>query len=239
MMSFGQPTWPRVRFGVIREAWQLYKRHWGVWSVAVLIVLLGNMLVGSALAGMAGRHGSGHFGGYRWPITPMHGFAQYVAAFVISGFFLAGMLRMAGNQMRGRAPRVEDLFAITDVWLDVVLASVLYGAAIFVGSWFCFIPGLIAAGVFMFTLPLVVEAKLPATGAMIQSWHALKSQWLTATAFHFVLSLLAGSGAILCGIGLIFTAPLYCLSIAVLYRDFFPYHASPAWKPAKDPFPDI
>jgi hypothetical protein len=117
--------------------------------------------------------------------------------------------------------------------------SVLYGAAIFVGSWFLFVPALIAAGVFMFALPLVVEARLPATGAMIQSWHALKSQWLAATIFHFVLSLVAGAGVLLCGIGVIFTAPLYCLSIAVLYHDFFPHHVSPAWKSSKDPFPDI
>lgn len=120
-----------------------------------------------------------------------------------------------------------------------MLASVLYSAVIFVGAWFCFIPGLIAAGVFMFSLPLVVEAKLPATGAMIQSWHALKSQWLSVTVFHFVLTILAGLGALLFGFGIVFTAPLYCLSIAVLYRDFFPSNASPAWKSSKDPFPDI
>jgi len=237
-MSVGH-SWPVVRFSVIGDAWRLYKRHWGVWSVAIVIVLLGNLIVTGIVASVLGHNMGRHHGGYRWPITPIHGTAQYLANFAITGFFLAGMLRMASNQIRGRAPRVEDLFAIPNVWFDVVLGSVLYGAAIFVGSWFCFIPGLIAAGLFMFTLPLVVEAKLPATGAMIQSCHALKSQWLTATVFHFVLSLLAGSGALLCGIGVIFTGPLYCLSIAILYREFFPDHVSPAWKSSKDPFPDI
>lgn len=238
-MSIGQPRWPEVRFGVIGDAWQLYKRHWGMWSIATLIVVLANMVVTGAIASVLGHGGHRHHGGYRWPITPIHGFTQYISMFAVTGFLLGGMLRMAGNQMRGRAPRVEDLFAVTDTWLDVVLVSILYGAAIFVGSWFCLIPGFIAAGVFMFALPLVVEARLPATGAMIQSWHALKSQWLTATVFHFILSLLAGAGALLCGIGIVFTAPLYCLSIAVLYHDFFPYGATPAWKPSKDPFPDI
>jgi uncharacterized membrane protein len=125
------------------------------------------------------------------------------------------------------------------VWLDLILGSVLYGAAIFVAAWFCFIPAFIAAGVFMLALPLVVEGRLPATGAMIQSWHALKSQWLTATIFHLVLSLLAGSGAILCGIGLLVTGPLYSLSVAFLYHDFFPYSATSAGKDAKNTFPDI
>jgi hypothetical protein len=238
-MSFGISPWPAVRFSVIGDAWRLYKQHWGVWSVTTLIVLVGNLVVTGVVASMLG-HGRGvHHGGFRWPVTPVHGVAQYLANFAITGFFLAGMLRMAFNQIRDRAPRVEDLFSIPDSWLDVVLGSVLYGSAIFVGFWFCFIPGLIAAGVFMFTLPLVVDAKLPATGAMIQSWHALKSQWLAATVFHFLLTLLAGLGAILCGIGIIFTAPLYCLSVALLYREFFPGGAIPASKPAKDPFPDI
>jgi hypothetical protein len=238
-MSLEQSTWPAVRLSVIGEAWRLYKRHWRVWSLAMLVVLVGNVILTSAVYSVLGIHDRGHHGGFRWPITPIHGVVQYVVSFVITGFFLAGMFRMAGNQIRGRAPRVEDLFAITDVWLDVVLGSVLYGAAVFVGAWFFLIPGLIAAGVFMFALPLVVEAKLPATGAMIQSWHALKSQWLTATLFHFVLSLLAGSGAILFGVGLLFTGPLYCLSIAILYHDLFPYYTKPVWKASRDPFPDI
>jgi len=238
-MSIEHQTWPQVRFAVIGEAWQLYKRHWGVWSLAMLIVLVGNVILTGAIYSVLGIHDRGHHGGFRWPITPVHGVVQYLVSFVITGFFLAGMIRMASNQIRGRAPRVEDLFGITDVWLDVVLGSVLYGAAIFVGAWFFLIPGLIAAGVFMFTLPLVVEGKLPATGAMIQSWHTLKSQWLTATIFQFVLFLVAGAGALLCGIGLLLTGPLYCLSIAILYHDLFPYQTKPVWKPSRDPFPDI
>jgi hypothetical protein len=240
MMSFAHSAWPLIQFRVIGEAWRLYKRHWGVWSLAMLIVLLGESIVSSAVFGMLGlRHSPHHHGGFRWPITPIRGAVGYHVSFAIAGFFLGGMIRMASNQIRGRAPRLEHLFSITDVWLDLLLGSVLYGAAIFVAAWFCFVPAFLAAGVFMFTLPLVVEGKLPATGAMMQSWHALKSQWLAATVFHLILSLLAGSGALLCGIGLLVTGPLYSLSVALLYHDFFPYSATSAFKPAKNPFADI
>jgi uncharacterized membrane protein len=164
---------------------------------------------------------------------------QYMVSTVVAGFFLSGLIRMAGNQLRGRAPRVEDLFTITDVWLDVLLGSLLYAAATFVGFLLCAIPGLIVAGLLMFTIPLVVESRLPATAAVMQSWNALKSQWLAATAFHLVLCLLSGSGVLLCGIGLLLTGPLYSLSLAILHQEFFGTLAATPWKKPVDPFLEV
>jgi uncharacterized membrane protein len=91
----------------------------------------------------------------------------------------------------------------------------------------------------MLSVPLVVEGRLPATGALKTSWNALKSQWLVATVFHVVLALLAVSGVILCGFGLILTGPLYCLSLAILNREFFPATALGSWKKHGEPFPEV
>ena len=95
------------------------------------------------------------------------------------------MIRMATNQLRGREPRLEDLFSVTDVWFDLMLVALLYGVAVSLGYMLCVVPGLIVAGLFMLAIPLVVEGRLPATGALIQSWNALKSQWLVATLFNW------------------------------------------------------
>ena len=91
----------------------------------------------------------------------------------------------------------------------------------------------------MLAIPLVVEGRLPATGALIQSWDSLKSQWLVATMFNMVLILASFSGAMLCGFGLIFTGPLYCLAISILYRDFFGSSALSSWKKGPEPFPEF
>jgi uncharacterized membrane protein len=48
----------------------------------------------------------------------------------------------------------------------------------------------------------------------------LKSQWLMATLFIVVVTILGFVGLILCGVGAIFTMPFYFLSIALLYDDF-------------------
>jgi uncharacterized membrane protein len=146
---------------------------------------------------------------------------------------------LANNQVRGRTPRVEDLLSVGDVWFDLLFVSILNAAAISLGFMFCAIPGFIVSGLFMLAIPLVVESRLPATGALKESWSALKSQWLVATVFHAVLVLVAVSGAILCGVGIFLTGPLYCLSIAILYREFFPATAFGSWKKHAEPIPEI
>ena len=88
----------------------------------------------------------------------------------------------------------------------------------------------------MFMYPLIVDGHLPATGAIIQSYHALKSQWLVATVVHLAVAIVAGLGGLLGGIGLVVTGPLYALSIAVMYRDVFLSPYSPAWAKPKAPF---
>ena len=165
---------------------------------------------------------------------------HYIVSSVIGGFFLGGLIRMASRQVGGRAPRLADLFSVFDVGFEFLLAATLYGAATFVASMLCVIPGVIVSGLLMFTIPLVVVARQPATVAMGQSWRALLPQCLTATLFHFVLVLLSGSGFLLCGVGILFTGPLYSLSIAILYHEFFSTTHEPSWKKKPiDPFPEF
>jgi len=213
--------WPLVRFGVIGEAWRLYKRHWFVWSLATLIVMICYSVVnGGLFALLGGRPGPGP-GGFRL-FLPGRGAVRFIVSTMVSGFLVGGMIHMASNQVRGRAPQIEDLFSVTDCWFDLLLAALLLGAAMALGTVLCVIPGLIVFGLFMLGIPLVVEGRLPATGALIQSWEALKAQWLTVTVFHIFLILVTMSGVLLCFVGVFFTGPLYALSIAILYHDFFP-----------------
>jgi hypothetical protein len=232
-------TWPLVRFSVIGDAWRLYKQHWFVWSLAMLIVMTGYSVITAGLfAAFDVGHAHGH-GGFRQFLLPGGRIVPFFVSTVVSSIFLGGMIRMASNQLRGRAPRIEDLLTVGDVWFDLLLVSILNGAATSLGFMLCAFPGFIVSGLFMLAIPLVVESRLPATGALIQSWNALKSQWLVAAVFHCVLILLAVSGAVLCGVGIFLTGPLYCLSIAMLYREFFPATAFGSWKKHAEPFPEV
>ncbi len=163
--------WPQIRFGVVGEAWQLYKRHWVVWSLAMLIVMTVFSFANGALHAVVKESEPHGPGGFRL-FVPASNTLQFVAFTVVSGFLVGGMIRMASNQLRGRPPRLVDLLSVTDVWFDLLLVGLLYGTAAAVGTAFFFFPGLIVFGVFMLAIPLVVESRLPATGAMIGSWEA-------------------------------------------------------------------
>lgn len=239
-MATTEAAWPEVRFGAIGEAWRLYTRHWTTWSLLALVAVLCTTL-GEGLAAIATKAiGAGIFGGLLLGFGPpgvplLHG----LVALAIAGFFLGGMIRVAVNQVRGRRPRVEDLFSVTDVWFDLCVASILVGVPLAIGWSLLAIPGMIACGLTMFVIPLIVDGHLPATGAIIQSYHALKPQWLLATIVHLSIAFVAGLGVVLGGIGIIITAPLYALSIAVLYRELFLNPYAPTWEKSHDPYDDF
>ncbi len=223
---------PLLRFSVIGDAWRLYQRRWWTWSAAMLIVLIAYPVVGRVLFALFDMRWPGGRGGFRMPMGPGAGALHYVAATVVGGFFLGGMIRMANRQVLGGVPRIEDMFSVVDVGFQLLAGSVFYGAATFVGSMFCVIPGFIVSGLLMFTIPLIVIARKPATDAFAESWRVLSSQWLTATVFHLVLSVVSSLGVIFCCVGILFTGPLYSLSIAILFHEFFepvtPFHGKKA-----------
>jgi hypothetical protein len=237
-MSSDQSTWPLVRFRVIKDAWGLYKRHALIWSATVLIMMAANACVDSVIFAILGKGRALGPGGFRL-FLPAAGALGYILSTTVSGFFAGGMIRMAGQQIRGRAPRFEDLFSITDCWFDLVLVSFLIGLSTWAGLHLCIIPGFIIHGLFMLAIPLVVEGRLPATGALIQSWQALKSQWLTAAVFHWLLIIVAVSGILLCFFGVLLTGPLYSLSVAILYQNYFGWGPVVTSKKPSDPFPEV
>jgi hypothetical protein len=237
-MSVEHSIEPMIRFRVIKEAWGLYKQHAFVWSLAMLIVMAFHSAVNGVLFAVLDRGEALGPGGFRLFLPTAHS-VSLIASTVVSGFFLGGMIRMANRQIRGGVPRLEDLFSITDCWFDLLLVSFLIGVATAIGFALFVIPGMLVSGLLMLAIPLVSEGRMPATGALIQSWHALKSQWLTAAVFHWVLIILAVSGLVLCLVGVLATGPLYSLSVSMLYHNFFGWGPVSTWKKQSDPFPEV
>lgn len=234
----GGAYYPRVRFDAISEAWGLFKERAGTWLLAGLIVLIGNSALFAAVNAVLGVR-LNPAGGFRVAVPPAGQLVHAILAAVLNGLLLGGMFRLACLQVRGRRISVFDMASVSDVLPQLALGSAIYGAASFLAATFCFIPAFILAGVWMFTIPLIVDGHLHALDAIGASWRALKSQWLAATLFHLVASLLAGVGICCFFVGLLITMPLYCLSISVLYRDFFLTGAKGGYAKPPSPNPDF
>jgi hypothetical protein len=225
----------RVRYDIIGEAWTLFKEKMGTWILITLVALVvfiavyAVVMIATAMvigfSGPAGGPGQ-QAGGQNAIIFIAVQIGTTLIIMFVTSFLMAGVFRAAINQVRGLPIAVGDLFQVGDVFFPVFLASILMTLAMYAGLILCIIPGLYIYARFSLTVPLIVDGRMSATQAMGLSWQALKGQVFHAFVFMFVVGLLAELGFLACGIGALFTIPLYPLCYAILYRDFF------LWRPA-------
>ena len=210
---------PIVRFQVLGDAWSLYRMEWPTWSLTTLaaIAAMGAGELILRIIWFAAR--SSYFGWLLGLDSPADSSLFWLVRAAGGGLLLGGAIRMALGQIRGRRPRVMDLFEVPENWFDVALGAVLTAVIVTFGLAVLMVPGLIAAGLLMLTFPLIVDVDLPATGAMIKSFQTLKDEWLPVTVLHLLIAAAAGCGFFFFGVGVLVTAPLYVLSLALFYEE--------------------
>jgi hypothetical protein len=128
---------------------------------------------------------------------------------------------MALKQVRGGTVAVGDLFSAGDSVGPLIATALLTALVTGIGAMFCYLPGIIAAGLLMLAFLIVLDQRVGAVEAMKRSWNTLKADLWMATAYYFVIALLASLGAYVCGVGMLFSFPLLFLGTALVYRDFF------------------
>jgi uncharacterized membrane protein len=228
-VSGGSPAYsprPQLRFDAIGEAWRLFQQQMSTWIVAEIVFMIGialAYLVAILLFGLTATIFSGISKAIPIAVLaiPLSFFVPITVIVVGVQLGLAGMYRMAIKQMQGEQIAVGDLFSVTDVIGPLLVGSLLSALAISIGNIFCGIPGLIAAGLLMFTIPLIVDKRMQGIDAMKLSFETLKPDLVMATLFYVVVAVVGEIGMVGCGIGILFTLPLFFLSIAIAYRDFF------------------
>jgi len=223
------PPQPRIRFEAIGEAWQLFQKDAATWVVSALIYFAIVAIVGGVIGvflgltgEIAGRSGGlGDISGLVMPALSLAHILSRIVIFVISTLLLGGMYRMAIKSLRNEPINVADMFNVGDVLPSCLLAALIVGILTGIGFMLCVIPGLIIGALLMFTYPLIVDRRLGAIEAISQSVNTLKNEALMATLFYLVLAIIVVVGVAACCVGVLVTFPLFILSIAVVYRDFF------------------
>ena len=211
------PPNAEVNFGVISEAVEQFKGNAGTWIAVTLIAGVIQIVI-SGITRIGQGTGGPNF------LFMLIGIAISI---VVNGILYAGLFGMAVKQVRGQQVAIGDLFGFTDVLGQTIIASIIVGILTAIGFVFCFFPGLVVAGLFMFTFPLIVDKKMNASDAVSASMNALKGQWLMAALFALVVAVVYAFGYLLCLVGVLATAPIAILSVAVLYRNFFIGSSSP------------
>jgi uncharacterized membrane protein len=197
----------RVSLDVVAPAFRLFQAEPATWIIAALIVAV----VGVALHFTLGLL-----------LTGMIPFVGGILAQIPGQILLVGLLRMAFKQIRGGKIEIADLFAFSDIVVPAAVATVLTSLGIMAGTLLCIVPGLVLAALWLFTFPLVADGRPDGIEAMRTSFNTLKDELLMALVFLLVLAVMMAVGLALCGVGLLVTAPVAVLSLALLYRGYFP-----------------
>lgn len=211
----------------INEGWQLFAARWQVWVpmmlvfiVALVVPILPVYILAIGMNIAAAGRDSDAIGAV--PIfVPLLGVLGGLITVSLSAFMLGGVYRTAFKQMRGEAISVRDMFSAGDVFLSMLGALFLVGICVAVGAVFCIVPGFLAAGLFFFTFPLIVEKKLGVIEAMQRSFEMTRPNMWMFMLFAFVVAILGSLGQLACYVGMLVTYPLQFLIAAAAYKDCF------------------
>ena len=211
---------PVVSFDAVGLAWGLLTRRLGTWVLAMLVVGLAQFGCQILLNIVAFFGGAAEVSALSMPFPMVTTLAVMIAAMMVQAVLLGGLYRMALKQIDGGEISVGDVFAVGAAAPALGVVSLLTSLGIGIGSLFFIIPGLIFAGLAMFSLPAAVEGLGPIE-AIGRSVGTLKRQWLMAPLFLVVLWMILMAGLMCLGVGVLFAAPLCVLSVAVQYRRSF------------------
>lgn len=204
----------RVNLDMIASAWNLFLAEALTWAVATLIVVAVNVVLSFAVGPL---------------LSTVIPFVGGILAAIPGQILFVGLLRMAFKQIRGEKIEIGDLFNLSDILVPAAVAAVLTGLGTAIGTVFCIVPGLVVAGLWLFTFPLIADRRSQdGIEAMRTSWNTLQGELVMAAVFALVLVLLCAVGILLCGVGMLVAGPIAILSLALLYRGYFPEAAQPA-----------
>ncbi|AIE86773.1 hypothetical protein OP10G_3405 [Fimbriimonas ginsengisoli Gsoil 348] len=157
-------------------------------------------------------------------------FASIVAAtvlYILSG----GMMRMAVKQVYGEQISALDVFAGFKNFGSAFGACLLMLLAIYLSAIACLVPALFVSGALAFTPVIVIDQQVGGAEAVKRSFNALKPHAWLMFCLLFVAGIISGLGMCLCGVGVLFTYPIYTAVIGLHYTYFFPRNPQPAGAP--------
>lgn len=129
----------------------------------------------------------------------------------------AGLIRASLDITEGKPFLTSTVFRFDKIG-SVIVTSLIIAAATFVGMILCYLPGLIIAFLTSYSLYFVMDKGLAPVDAIKASVNLVKDNIGTTLIWYIVGGLVAGAGAIACGVGLLVTIPIFLIGTAFTYK---------------------
>ena len=138
---------------------------------------------------------------------------------LIGGALIAGFHIFTMRKLIGRSAEFADLFKGFNFFIDTLLASLLIGLFIFLGTLCLIIPGLIVAAMYKFTYLFIVDKGMQFWPAMKASHAVVRNDYFGFTMFLILAFLVNVVGFLCLFVGLLVTVPVTFAAITVAYRE--------------------
>ncbi|WP_193610471.1 hypothetical protein [Nocardioides lijunqiniae] len=129
----------------------------------------------------------------------------------------AGLIRASLDVTEGKPFLTSTVFKFDRIG-PVLVTSLIIAAATFVGTILCYLPGLVIGFFTSYSLYFVMDKGLSPIEAITASFNLVKDNIGTALIWYIVGGLVAGAGALACGVGLLVTLPIFLLGSAYTYK---------------------
>jgi uncharacterized membrane protein len=191
----------------ITYGWNKFKDNALVWiGISIIAFLIAGLIQGA-------------FNGFDYTNTEFSalsivgGLVTAIVGYIIQAAFLRGAL----SELDGIKPAFGTFFQFTNIGA-VVLGGFLVAVATYVGLALCIIPGIIAAFLLYYTLTFIVDKNQDAISGIKSSYALTSSNVGTLILLALALIGINIIGALLCGIGLLVTAPVALIASTYAYR---------------------
>ena len=139
-----------------------------------------------------------------------------------AGFYFAVMNKM----LTGRT-EIGDLFKGFNMFVPNMVAGILIGLFVGIGSIFCIIPGIMLASAYSFTYLLSINQKMDFWPAMQASMDIVKQDWVGFVIFLFAMAIVNVIGVMACFVGVLVTMPITFAAVTVAYKEIVGFDRLP------------
>jgi uncharacterized membrane protein len=142
-----------------------------------------------------------------------------IVPFIIQGPLMAGFFIVCIKRTLNRHADFPDLFKGFNYFIPTLLASLVVGLFVMVGTLLCLIPGLVVAAMYKFTYLFIVDKRMDFWPAMEASRAVVKNDYFGFTMFLLALFLVNVLGLLCCIVGLLVSIPVTVAAITVAYKE--------------------
>lgn len=232
--EFDQPSPPQKTSGeIISHAFETYKGVIGYAILAMVIYITASFILQS-LSGFNSRNFSdeiinstGNLGDINvWAIP---GMTTYYGLSGLLGILVAplyvGIIYMANKSERKEKLEIADLFiGYRQNFVNIIIYGLISSIILGISFMLCIIPGFFVLPLLMLGYPILLFENATFSEALSKSFNIAKENYGVFLGASFLGLLISMAGILLCGIGIIATAPF---SLIVMYSTYCAFCGRP------------